>query len=817
VTERYICIHGHFYQPPRENPWLETIEVQDSAYPFHDWNERITAECYGPNASARILDERGYITRIVSNYARMSFNFGPTLLSWLERARPDVYRSVIAADGLSRKRFAGHGSAMAQAYNHSILPLATRRDRITQIRWGIRDFEHRFARRPEGMWLPETAVDLETLELLAAEGIAFTVLAPHQAASVRLFGDKGFADVTGARIDPKRAYRAELPGGRSIALFFYDGPVSQAIAFERLLQSGDGFAARLQSAFDPHRGGPQLVHVATDGETYGHHHRYGDMALAYALHSLEASSNVRLTNYGEFLAKYPPDHEVRIAERTSWSCAHGIERWRSDCGCNTGGHPGWDQAWRGPLRDALDWLSARLGEIFVHHATPLLRDPWTARDAYVDIILDRGADAIARLLQRHALGELDAAGRTRVLELLEMQRHALLMYTSCGWFFDEVSGIETIQIIRYAARAIQLAEQLGEEPAIPAGAPSLRATFLEKLSAAHSNVPEHGDASHVARKAVDIVDLDKLAAHYAVSSLFHIYEERAELFAYFVDQLDMHSFTLGRAKLVLGTIRITSQITLETVVRSFGFVHFGDHNLSGGVRAFENDRDYEAMCREVSNAFERADMPEVLRLLDSHFLELTYSLRSLFRDEQRTALDGIVRAALSDAEALAGQLYETHSPLLRYLATLDLALPKPMRGLADFVLNTALRRELERNELDYPRLRALLGEAEDVGTELDRVGIGFALREAIERATNLWTEEPEQLARLRRLRRAAEFARMMSLELDLYHVQNRFYALMETVYPRFHEQAERGDPMAIEWREHFRALGEALRMRVRGT
>ncbi|HWB81961.1 MAG TPA: DUF3536 domain-containing protein [Nannocystaceae bacterium] len=815
MSERFICIHGHFYQPPRENPWLETIEVQDSAYPFHDWNERITAECYGPNASARILDDKGYITRIVSNYARMSFNFGATLLSWLERARPDVYRSIIAADGLSRKRFSGHGSAMAQAYNHSILPLATRRDKVTQIRWGIRDFEHRFARRPEGMWLPETAVDLETLELLAAEGIAFTVLAPHQAASVRMFGDKGFADVSGARIDPRRAYRVELANGRSIALFFYDGPVSQAIAFERLLQSGDGFAARLQSAFDPHRGGPQLVHVATDGETYGHHHRYGDMALAYALHNLESSSSVRLTNYAEFLAKHPPDHEVRIAERTSWSCAHGIERWRSDCGCNTGGHAGWTQAWRGPLRDALDWLSARLAEVFVHHATPLLRDPWAARDAYVDIILDRNPEAIARLVQRHALGEVDAAVRTRVLELLEMQRHALLMYTSCGWFFDEISGIETIQIIRYAARAIQLAEKLGEEPACPDGSPGLRVTFMEKLASSRSNLPEHGDASWVYKKSVDIVDLDKLAAHYAVSSLFHTYEERAELFAYFVDQLDMHSFTLGRAKLVLGTIRITSQITLETVVRSFGFVHFGDHNLSGGVRAFEDDRDYEAMCREVSSAFERADMPEVLRLLDSHFLELTYSLRSLFRDEQRRALDGIVRSALSDAEALAGQLYETHSPLLRYLATLDLALPKPMRGLADFVLNTGLRRELERNELEYPRLRALLGEAEDVGTDLDRVGIGFALREAIERAANLWTEEPEQLARLRRLRRAAEFARTMSLELDLYHVQNRFYALMETVYPRFHEQAERGDPMAIEWREHFRALGEALRMRVR--
>lgn len=807
MSERYICIHGHFYQPPRENPWLESVELQESAYPFHDWNERITAECYGPNAWARILDDQGSIIRIVSNYAKMSFNFGPTLLSWLERQRRDVYRAIVAADGLSRKRFSGHGSALAQAYNHSILPLCNRRDKITQVRWGIRDFEHRFARRPEGMWLPETAVDVETLEVLADEGVAFTILAPHQAAHVRAPG-RPWEDASGGRIDPRRAYRVELSGGRQIALFFYDGPVSQAIAFERLLTSGDGFAARLSGAFDPHTAGPQLVHVATDGETYGHHHRYGDMALAYALQKLE-QSEVKLTNYGEFLAKHPPEREVQIAERTSWSCAHGIERWRSNCGCSTGGHPGWQQAWRGPLRTALDGLAAKLDEVFEREGKALLRDPWAARDAYIDVILDRDRDAIERLLQRHGIAGLTPDRRTRALELLEMQRHSLLMYTSCGWFFDEVSGIETIQIIRYAARAIELAQKLGRV--------SLQPAFLEALAQSRSNLHEYGDASYVYRKYVDVVDVDRLAAHYAVSSLFHAYDEKTEMFSYWVEGIDLQSSTLGRAKLVLGTIRITSQITLETAVRSFGFVHFGDHNLSGGVRAFAVAADYQAMCHEVSTAFERADMPEVLRLLDSHFLELTYSLRSMFRDEQRRALDVILRSALGDSEALASQLYETHSPLLRYLATLDLPLPVPLRALADFVLNTALRRELERNELDFPRLRSLLGEAEDVGTPLDKVGLAFALRQALERAANLWAEEPEQLGRLRRLRRAAEFARGLDVDvdLDLHQVQNRFYALMETTYQRFHEQAERGDPVAAEWREHFRALGAALRVQVR--
>jgi alpha-amylase/alpha-mannosidase (GH57 family) len=813
LTTRYICVHGHFYQPPRENPWLEAIEVQPSAYPFHDWNERITAECYGPNATARILDDAGYITRILSNYAWMSFNFGPTLLSWLEHHRADVYAAILQADRDSRERFSGHGSALAQAYNHSILPLCSRRDKRTQIRWGIRDFEHRFGRRPEGMWLPETAVDLETLELLADEGIVFTLLAPHQAAATRGPGDATWVDAQGARIDPRRAYVAGTGGGRSISLFFYDGPLSQAIAFERLLHSGEGFAARLRSGFDGRRE-PQLVHVATDGETYGHHHRYGDMALAYALSQLDASGDVTLTNYGEFLARHRATHEVRISERTSWSCAHGIERWRSDCGCHSGGHPGWHQRWRKPLREALDWLGEQLDAAFESHGGLLLRDPWAARDAYIDVIIHRRPETIAALLATRGLGHAvdhgDAAPdddcRTRALELLEMQRHRLLMFTSCGWFFDEVSGIETIQIIRYAARAIQLAERLGI---------ALQAEFLARLAAVPSNLPEHGDAASLYRKSVHVLEVDAVVAHYAVSSLFTVHDERTEMFAHDIVQVNGKVATLGRAKLVLGTVRITSQVTQQCEVRSYGFVHFGDHNLSGGVRTFADDEAFEQMVASVSTAFERADMPEVLRLLDAHFEELTYSLRSLLGDEQQRALDVVVKGALTDANALAGQLYETHSPLVRYLASLDVPLPRALRGLADFVLHAALQRELERPELDFAKVRSLLGEASDVGTEIDRAGLAFALRQAIDRAANLWSDEPEQIGRLRRLRRAAEFARGMKLDLDIYHTQNRYYAAMIELLPRFTEAAAKGDAAAIEWREHFSALGEALRIRTR--
>src|SRR2546423_4325479 len=452
---RFICIHGHFYQPPRENPWLEAVETQDSAHPYHDWNERVAAECYGPNAAARILDARDRIAKIVNNYASISFNFGPTLLSWLEQREPDVYAAIVDADRVSRDRFGGHGSALAQAYNHMILPLANERDKRTQVRWGACDFERRFGRRPEGMWLPETAVDVDSLEALAEEGIALTILEPHQAARWRRIGDDDWSEHAGA-IDPTMPYRCTLPSGRTMAIFFYDGPISRAVAFERLLARGENLAHRLLGAFSEGRTHPQLVNIATDGETYGHHHRYGDMALAYALDYINEQKLARVANYGQFLAEHPPERSVELIERTAWSCAHGIERWRSDCGCSTGGDAGWNQQWRTPLRDALDWLRDQVAELFETRGGDVLHDVWAARDDYINVVLDRSDESLRRFLLAHAR---EGARVETVLEMLEMQRNAMLMYTSCGWFFNDISGIETVQVLHYAARVIQLAER----------------------------------------------------------------------------------------------------------------------------------------------------------------------------------------------------------------------------------------------------------------------------------------------------------------------------------------------------------------------
>ena len=615
---KYLCIHCHFYQPPRENPWLEQIELQDSAYPYHDWNERISAECYAPNIAARILDDQQRITRIVNNYGKISFNFGPTLLSWAAEHSPEMYKGIIDSDRLSQKTYSGHGSAMAQAYNHMIMPLANSRDKLTQIRWGVEDFSHRFGRLPEGMWLPETAVDLESLDLMAQAGVTFVVLAPHQARAVRPLSGGDWQDVGGSRVDPSRAYRHTTTSGHTINLFFYDGPISQAVAFEKLLRNGEDFAARLTGAFNDNRDWNQLMHIATDGETYGHHHRHGEMALAYAMDTIESRKLAKLTNYGEYLENNPPTWEAQIIENTSWSCVHGIERWRSNCGCNAG-RLGWNQDWRRPLREALDWLRDRITPCFESLGGTLLHDPWAARNSYISVVLNRAPEVREQFGAEHFIRPLSPQEQVTVWKLMELQRHAMLMYTSCGWFFDELSGIETVQVIQYAGRVVQLAEQLFGEP--------IEEQFLERLALSRSNLVEYGDGASIYKRYVQpsIVDLEKVGAHYSISSLFAPYGERTDIFSYTVKRLDYHTGDAGKLRMALGQARFTSKVTQESEVLTFWVVHFGDHNVAGGVQKADGVASYQDMLTAISGSFERVDIPEVVRLLDKRFGEKTYS------------------------------------------------------------------------------------------------------------------------------------------------------------------------------------------------
>ena len=806
--DRFVCIHGHFYQPPRENPWLEAIEAQESAYPYHDWNERITAECYAANARARILDGENRIVEIVNNYESMSFNFGPTLLSWLEVKRPDVYAAILEADRKSAERFSGHGSAIAQPYNHAILPLADPRDKATQVSWGVRDFERRFGRPPEGMWLPETAVDTASLEALAAAGIRFTILAPHQASHLRSAGGDWVA-IPAEGIDPTRPYRVLLPSGKSIAVFFFDGPVSRAVAFDPVLLSrGDHLAERLMGAFDEARGRPQLVHVASDGETYGHHHRHGDMALAYALRTITESGRGRLTNYGEFLEKHPPEDEVRIVEATSWSCAHGVERWRSDCGCQTNAHPGWNQAWRAPLREALDFLRDSLAPRYEEAAGALFADPWGARDGYVRVILDRSTESVDRFLAEQSGRALSPAERVRALQLLELQRHAQLMYTSCGWFFDDLGGIEATQIVQYAGRALQLAEELF--------GPGLEEPFLERLSRARSNSPDAGDGRRIYEQTVRpaMVSLERVGAHYAVSSLFSEYEDVSRVYCYRVEREEYRLLTSGRARLALGRARISSTITEETERFAFGALHLGDHNLSAGVIVDPDPERWEALVADLSEPFRSADLTEILRRADRQFGSELYALRRLFRDEQQRVLAVILRSALAEADASYRSLYEEHSPLLRFLAGRGIPPPRGLKIAAELALATAVRHELEEEEPDAARLTAVLEEAGGAGIRLHEEGVGLAVEQSVERLAEALRAAPGDLGKLEALERMVALARTLPFEVDFWKVQNAYYRMMRESLPESRRACETGREDACRYVERFLALGERLSVRV---
>jgi alpha-amylase/alpha-mannosidase (GH57 family) len=784
-NKRYICIHGHFYQPPRDNPWLETIETQDSAAPYHDWNERICAECYATNGAARIVNIENEITGILNNYARMSFNFGPTLLSWLAEQAPRTYRMVLDGERRSRELFSGHSSAMAQVYNHLIMPLANERDRLTQIRWGIADYQSRYGHAPEGMWLAETAADTETLRMLAAEGIKFTILAPKQCRQVRPLatGKPAESDKTpewiptpSASVDPKHPYLVRFADGTPpLAIFFYDGPTSRAIAFEGLLNSGEAFVARLKQAFDSSQNQPQLVHVATDGESYGHHHRHGEMALAYALRLLEQDKNTRLANYGSFLAQFPPQWECEIYDNTSWSCEHGVERWRSNCGCN-GGKAGWNQLWRAPLREGLDQLRDTIIPLTESLGNTFFKDVWAARDAYIQVILDRSDEITNAFFAEHQKRELTEEERVRAISLMEMQRHAQLMYTSCGWFFDDISGIETVQIIAYAARVIQLAQELFLDTVS-----NLEAAFLEKLAQAKSNVPSEGDGARIySTQCLKMeVGLEQVAAHYAISSVFSTFADDTEIFCYRVHRTLYESFSSGRGRLALGCVRIASTITGQAQEFSFAVLHFGDQNITAAVKAYrpEDAEAFEAVMHEAREQVRGANFPEVIRLLDRYY-DLDYSLTSLFRDEQRRILRIILNSTLADLENSLKIIYDDHASLMHFLSQAGLPKPPALTLAAGFAVNAGLRRALEADPIDQTLVRSFLAMAKSDQVALDTATLSYIADLRMKRAMIDLQMSSGSLDILDHALSLARTLTELPFELNLWQAQNIWYEIL---------------------------------------
>ncbi len=805
APQRFVCVHGHFYQPPRENAWLEAIEVQDSAAPYHDWNARINYECYAANGSSRILNAKNKIIRIVNNYSRISFNFGPTLLAWMEKFAPLSYQKVIDADRVSMERFGGHGSAIAQVYNHIILPLASTQDKITQIRWGMADFEHRFGRKPEGMWLSETAVDLESLDLLARHGILFTILAPHQCSRVRGIATKKDAkastwqETPDASVDTTQPYLVHTSEGHSIVVFFYDGPTSRAIAFEGLLNNGGDMTRRLLGGFRDNDEPGQLVHIATDGESYGHHHRHGDMALAYALQTIEQDREVQLTNYGEFLEKFPPQWEAEIREDSSWSCSHGVERWRGDCGCNTGQHPEWNQRWRGPLRDALDWLRNSCRPLWQKSAATLFHDPAMARENYIQVILNRTPASQQAFFEEHCLRTLSQPERITALKLMEMERHLQLMYTSCGWFFDDLAGIETVQVISYAGRVLQLAAEVFGAPG-----EDLEAGFLSLLAKAQSNVKQPTSGADIYRTSVlaQKIGLEQVGAHYAVISLFEPQPETTPLFCYDVTRKSGQLLTLGRGRFAYGQAQICSQITLECEDVVFAVLHVGDQNLSAGVRrvdaaAVSSFQDFTA---KMQKAILSADMTEALRVFVREFDSTGYSLSSLFRDEQRRILQKLLDTTLAEMEGTLRTMYDDHISLLHYLSLSGMPKPPVLLLAAQFSLNADLRQELAEDPFDAARLRGVLTQIRADQIAVDTLSVPFVAGQRMLRAM----QELELHMDRKYLETALQVCavlRELPVPVDVWEAQNLWYTI------------SRQRTFAIgdaEWNEKFRELGTRL-------
>jgi len=834
ATKRFICIHGHFYQPPRENPWLETVETQDSAAPYHDWNERVCAESYATNGAARIQNGKNQITRIVNNYARMSFNFGPTLLSWLRDNAPRTHRMIVDGERRSRRTYKGYSSALAQVYNHIIMPLANPRDRITQIKWGIADYRYHFGAAPDGMWLPETAADTATMEALASCGVRFTVLAPHQCKRIRSLSISGGSDslkhrdgveahdatatsvraaasaepawteTPDASVDTTRPYLMRFKSGKSLAVFFYNGPASRAIAFEGLLNSGEDFAARLKAGFKESTHA-QLMHVATDGESYGHHHKHGEMALAYALRLMEQDKTVKLTNYGSYLAQFPPEYECEVVDNTSWSCMHGVERWRSNCGCSSG-KPGWNQEWRGPLRAALDELRDAIAPLTEEAGEQLFKDVWAARDEYIHVILYRTAEAEERFFREQQSHALTPEERVRGMELMEMQRHAQLMYTSCGWFFDDISGIETVQVIAYAARVLQLASDLFGEKAA-----KLETTFMTRLKEAKSNVPEAGDGARIYNEKVKRLEvgLEQVTAHYAISSVFSSFSEETDLFCFRVKRISYDVYTSGRGRLALGRVHVSSSITGEQDDFSFAVLHFGDQNITAAVKSYAEgeSKAFEEFAAGVTEHVSKADFPEVIRMIDRYYGHVDYSLTSLFTDEQRRIMQVILNSTLWDIESSLTNIYEDHASLLHFLSQAGLPKPPALSLAASFAINAGLRRALESEPIDLATLRSLLQLAKADQVPLEKATLSYIADQRMKRAM---VELQLSAGSLEMLDRALTLARRlaeMPFDLNLWQAQNIWYEILRSSNYALTALADDERP---KWDKDFADLGACL-------
>ncbi len=811
ATGVYVTIHGHFYQPPRENPYLDTIERQPSAYPFQNWNERIHQECYRPNAFSRIFNPQGEVIGIVNNFEYLSFNIGPTLMSWLEDHDQETYKRILEADRQSCQRLNGHGNAIAQVYNHIILPLANQRDKYTQIRWGKADFRRRFGRNPEGMWLAETAVDYPTLETLIDEDIRFIILAPSQAERCRPLPTETHCEpewhgVGGGQIDPTRPYRCFIQDGRYIDIFFYDGPISGDIGFGDVLDTSANFAQRIAQAVKGDHRPSQMVSVGTDGETFGHHKEGKDRCIAYAFTVEFPQRGWTVTNYSHYLSICEPTWEVELKPVTAWSCMHGVDRWQDDCGCGGGGD--WHQQWRRPLRDTLDWLRDQLIITYEEAGTKLFNDPWAARDEYIETILDRSVENVEEFLTRHQRHSLSPTEQIDALRLLEVQRHTLLMYTSCGWFFEEISRPEGTQILRYAARALELA---GEVSGV-----NLEGEFISRLAEAPSNVKSYKDGGQVYHQLVVSaqVNFEQVAAHYAISSLFTQYSTEQQVYCYAATQLDYQKQSMGNLTLAVGQVRLTSEITWESHHFTFAVLHLGGWDFHCCIQPFKGRLAYVEVKEQLFEALKQASAAQTILTMGKLFGDQSFSLQHLFAEERQRIMQLLTAKTKKQLDQLYTQVYRDNYSILAAFQRDELPVPKELQVAADVALShrclTTVRLLKEEIE-DLQKTDTRLGELEAIATEANHLRCTLDVPEAkITLETLIFQSlshilkdaDPNQIEEeIKRLVQMVEVGNQLNLGLSLDKVQELYYChLYEEIVPQcLDPNPENGEYGACRW------------------
>lgn len=829
----YVVVHGHFYQPPRENPYLDAIERQASAAPFHDWNERILHESYRPNAFARILNDRGDVLQIVNNYEYLSFNMGPTLLNWLERHDLETYQRILEADRLSCRRLNGHGNAIAQAYNHIILPLANQRDKETQIRWGIEDFKSRFGRDPEGMWLAETAVDYPTLTTLVAEGIKFIILAPSQAQRCRPLAtphhpDSQWREIGGGQIDPTRPYRCVLPGGDPetdyIDIFFYDGPISRDMGFNDVLASSQHFAGRIGQAVRGDQRPAQIISVATDGETFGHHKSGAEKALAYALVGEFPQRNWTVTNYAHYLSICPPTWEVELKPVTAWSCSHGVDRWQDDCGCGGGGL--WHQQWRRPLRDALNWLRDELVQVYEKAARSLFTDPWAARNDYIRVLRDRSHTNVKRFLKQHQSHPLSNTERVDALRLLEMQRHAMFMFTSCGWFFEELSRPEGTQILRYASRAIELA-------GLVSGV-QLEPEFVQHLALAPSNVEQFQTGAEVYRQLVRPaqVNLEQVAAHYAINSLFTVYEREQRIYCYTTRQIDYQLQRMGPLALAVGQVQLISEITHEKANLVFAVLHLGGWDFHCCIQPFKSRLAYAQLKDQLCDSLKQASVAQIILTMQQLFGEPFFDLQTLFEEERHRLMQLLSRDTLARLDQLYSQVYRDNYGILMAFHRENLDVPQELQVAAEIALShraasaMALLEQETSVDIHPPHtglthlteLEAIAVEASHFHCKLNLPGGKRLLEQLILRS--LWqmlhSSVQNAEAHINWLKRLVSIGNQLQLNLSLAHAQELYLDYLNSqILPRLNPKHSGQEPLSDVRSQQLLELGDQLAVDVR--